>query len=135
MYKALVKMRNKKGFTLMERLIVGAIIAILAAIAIPTFSSSLTKAKNAADEANARSLFAAAAMNAMTETTFTAPTAPTETESPYTVTYEGTKYTFNQKPTFSSTAASSTDDATWTITCGHDATATWTVTIPDTKTA
>jgi type IV pilus assembly protein PilA len=56
MYKALVKMRNKKGFTLMELLIVVAIIAILAAIAIPTFSSSLTKAKNAADVANARSL-------------------------------------------------------------------------------
>lgn len=33
------KMKNKKGFTLMEMLIVVAIIAILIAIAIPTFTS------------------------------------------------------------------------------------------------
>ena len=39
------KMKNKKGFTLMEMLIVVAIIAILIAIAIPTFASSLNKAK------------------------------------------------------------------------------------------
>lgn len=40
------KMKNKKGFTLMEMLIVVAIIAILVAIAIPTFASSLNKAKS-----------------------------------------------------------------------------------------
>ena len=38
----LKKFTNKKGFTLMEMLIVVAIIAILVAIAIPTFSGSLT---------------------------------------------------------------------------------------------
>ena len=46
------KMKNKKGFTLMEMLIVVAIIAILIAIAIPTFASSLNKARVATDEAN-----------------------------------------------------------------------------------
>ena len=50
--------RNNKGFTLMEMLIVVAIIAILVAIAIPTFSGALTKAKEAADVANVRAEYA-----------------------------------------------------------------------------
>ena len=54
----LKKFTNKKGFTLMEMLIVVAIIAVLVAIAIPTFSNSLTKAKEAADVANVRALYA-----------------------------------------------------------------------------
>ncbi len=49
-----MKKRSKKGFTLIEMLIVIAIIAILAAIAIPTFSSQLTKANEAVDDANLR---------------------------------------------------------------------------------
>ena len=52
------KMKNKKGFTLMEMLIVVAIIAILIAIAIPTFASSLNQARVAPDEANIRSGYA-----------------------------------------------------------------------------
>lgn len=48
------KLMNKKGFTLMEMLIVVAIIVILVAIAIPTFSSSLDDAKAATDAANLR---------------------------------------------------------------------------------
>ena len=42
----------------MEMLIVIAVIAVLAAIAIPVFSSSLHKAKVAADIANARAYYA-----------------------------------------------------------------------------
>ncbi|WP_306569498.1 prepilin-type N-terminal cleavage/methylation domain-containing protein [Faecalispora jeddahensis] len=52
------KRKSKKGFTLMEMLIVVAIIAILIAIAIPTFSSQLDKAKLATDQANIRSAYA-----------------------------------------------------------------------------
>ena len=51
---------NKKGFTLIEMLVVIAIIAVLVAIIIPTVSSSTTKAKAAADAANLRSLVAEA---------------------------------------------------------------------------
>ena len=51
--------RKRKGFTLMEMLIVVAIIAILVAIAIPTFNSSLHKARVAAGWANVRSAYAA----------------------------------------------------------------------------
>ena len=54
----LQKLKNKKGFTLMEMLIVVAIIAVLVAIAIPTFSGALTKAKEATDVANIRAAYA-----------------------------------------------------------------------------
>ena len=119
MYKALVKMRNKKGFTLMELLIVVAIIAILAAIAIPTFSSSLQKAKDAADQANARSLYAAVAMDYMTADTdnpFAPPTAVTDGA----VTYNDVEYTFNGTATITGDATSDT----WTISAGGE---TWTL--------
>lgn len=52
------KKSNKKGFTIMEMLIVVAIIAVLAAIAIPVFSSAMTKAKESADVANIRAEYA-----------------------------------------------------------------------------
>ena len=41
----LKKLTNKKGFTLMEMLIVVAIIAVLVAIAIPTFNNALEKSE------------------------------------------------------------------------------------------
>lgn len=48
------KFRNKKGFTLIEMLIVVAIIAILIAVSIPLVSSSLESAREAVDAANER---------------------------------------------------------------------------------
>lgn len=63
----LKKLTNKKGFTLMEMLIVVAIIAILVAIAIPTFNSALNKSKVAADTANIRSGYAAVQVQILTE--------------------------------------------------------------------
>ncbi|WP_443665254.1 competence type IV pilus major pilin ComGC [Dysosmobacter sp.] len=61
----LKKFTNKKGFTLMEMLIVVAIIAVLVAIAIPTFSGQLKKANEATDAANIRAAYAEAALNAL----------------------------------------------------------------------
>lgn len=52
------KLKNSKGFTLMEMLIVVAIIAILVAIAIPTFTNQLEKAREATDMADLRSAYA-----------------------------------------------------------------------------
>ena len=62
---------NKKGFTLIEMLVVIAIIAVLVAIIIPTVSSSTDKAKAATDAANLRSMLAEATtdyLNGKTET-------------------------------------------------------------------
>lgn len=56
--KETMKRTNEKGFTLMELLIVLAIIAILIAIAIPTFSGQMEKSREATDLANVRSAYA-----------------------------------------------------------------------------
>ena len=61
--------KNEKGFTLMEMLIVVAIIAVLVAIAIPTFNSSLNKAKQATDEANIRAGYASVMLNILQDET------------------------------------------------------------------
>lgn len=50
------KRLNKKGFTLIEMLVVIAIIAILVAIIVPTVTASTRKASAAADAANLRSV-------------------------------------------------------------------------------
>ena len=60
------KLKNSKGFTLMEMLIVVAIIAILVAIAIPTFNNQLEKAREATDLANLRSAYAEVMASALT---------------------------------------------------------------------
>lgn len=60
------KKKAKSGFTIMEMLIVVAIIAVLVAIAIPTFNGSLHKAKVAADWANLRAFYAEIQLDYMT---------------------------------------------------------------------
>ena len=55
-----MKKFNKKGFTLIEMLVVIAIIAVLVAIIIPVVGNSTLKAKAAADAANLRSVLAEA---------------------------------------------------------------------------
>lgn len=54
---------NKKGFTLIEMLVVIAIIAVLVAIIIPTVTAATTKAAAATNAANLRSIQAEAAID------------------------------------------------------------------------
>lgn len=66
--------QNKNGFTLMELLIVIAIIAVLIAVAIPVFASQLEKTREATDLANVRSAYAQVSTEALlgdSETTVT----------------------------------------------------------------
>lgn len=75
--KLQAKLNSKKGFTLVELLIVVAIIAILVAVSIPMVGGSLEKARQATDDANERAARAAALVTYMTDDNFT------ETETIY----------------------------------------------------
>ena len=90
-----MKKNNKKGFTLAELLIVVAIIAVLAAVAIPVFTNQLTEAKKATQLANARSTYAEAVTNYLLNNSATSHTA----------TYGGITYT-----------ATTTNGSDWTVT-------------------
>ena len=52
-----MKKLNKKGFTIVELVIVIAVIAILAAVLIPTFSKVIQKANESAALQNARNIY------------------------------------------------------------------------------
>lgn len=59
MLKWINKKRNQKGFTLVELVVVIAILGILAAIAVPRFAKSQESARLRADQATARTIIGA----------------------------------------------------------------------------
>lgn len=63
--------KNDKGFTLIELMIVIAIIGILAAIAIPQFSAYRTRSYNSAAQADGRNLATAQEAYYVDESTYT----------------------------------------------------------------
>lgn len=62
------KLNKNGGFTLVEMLIVVAIIAILVAVSIPMVTGSLDKAKQATDDANIRAAIGAATVEYLSAT-------------------------------------------------------------------
>ena len=60
MIKAINKMKNKKGFTLIELMIVVGIISILASIAIPNFLTYKTKAYDISAKSDLKNAYTAA---------------------------------------------------------------------------
>ena len=58
-----MKLHSKKGFTLIEMLVVIAIIAILVAVIVPTVTTATAKAKAATDAANLRAVAAEIAID------------------------------------------------------------------------
>lgn len=59
-YKAMLKKKNKKAFTLIELIVVIAIIGVLVAILVPVMSSFVGSASDTALEANARTVYGVA---------------------------------------------------------------------------
>ena len=93
-YNTLKTKKNKKGFTLAELLIVVAIIGVLLAILIPTFTGALHKAELTADAANARSNYSEAIVKYMDDGTIIAKsTIVTGDIKHSTVTYSSGKIT------------------------------------------
>lgn len=64
-----MKKLNKKGFTLIELIVVIAILAILAAILIPSITGYISKAEQGRDSANCRALYSQVSMAVMLENT------------------------------------------------------------------
>jgi len=85
MNKLISKPKGRGGFTLVEMLIVVAIIAILVAVSIPMVGNVLERVRQATDAANERSALALASVLFLTEDIHLAPndSLPTSTNNAY----------------------------------------------------
>ena len=92
MLKFLMSKRNKKrGFTLIELIVVIAILAVLAAILVPSMLGILNNSKESVANANARSVYSAAqAAYVSLSSTGEAPTGTTAEPVVYTSSTSGT---------------------------------------------
>lgn len=111
-----MKRMNKKGFTIVELVIVIAVIAILAAVLIPTFSGIVDKAKESAAKQELVNNYKEAFAEAISDGYITADEAVT-TDGDFTFTFgaDGDTCAATAYPTgFGYTATF--DDGAWTLT-------------------
>ncbi|MCI9240059.1 type II secretion system protein [Oscillibacter sp.] len=80
MEKLKAKLKKRGGFTMVELLIVVAIIAILVAVSIPMMNQALERSRHAVDQANVRDALALAMVESVTD--------------PKPITTTGQKYTY-----------------------------------------
>jgi type IV pilus assembly protein PilA len=114
--------RGVSGFTLMEMLIVVAIIAVLVAIAIPVFASQLNNARAQADAANIRSGYATATVTVLTN--------DVKTDTTYYLNSNGTVQTTGEG-SFKTQGASTEDIAGQSVTWTSDKTVSYAYTAAD----
>lgn len=90
MYKVIKTKSSQKGFTLIELIVVLAILVVLAAIALPTFNGLIAESKTAVANANARTVYTAAkAYKAMNPSEITGDTQFTDPQVAKVVNYLG----------------------------------------------
>ena len=109
-----MKKMNKKGFTIVELVIVIAVIAILAAVMIPTFSGIIEKANKSAVQQKATALYKEALALDLADGVQNGKegTADITTVSGCTVTYDGTDFSY----TDANGNVAVFDGSAWTIT-------------------